>query len=54
MGPVEAFGGQVAMISLACQAPANGDTTPSDSDDTDFGSLIVDGSAVEHTFTIEW
>jgi Tol biopolymer transport system component len=32
---------------------ANGDTTPSTSDNTDFGSILVDGGFVTRTFTIE-
>ena len=32
---------------------ANGDTTPSTSDDTDFGSTAVEGGSVTRTFTIE-
>jgi hypothetical protein len=32
---------------------ADGDTTPSGSDDTDFGSTDISGGSVDHTFTIE-
>jgi CSLREA domain-containing protein len=31
----------------------DGDTTPDAADDTDFGSVLVDGGTVSHTFTIE-